>query len=226
MPSLTRAIFLSITAACAFIMASDFAPKFPLWFKFILVAIGIITAAGAIVEGINWVSYVASQRVAEIRHLSTITPVIEVVRLMTKMSPQAQVEIAMHFNLLGIDYRAWIGENGPQFVFQTGGYNIPYDFIENFFSLSSDSYLPPVRQWSDGSIEHKWADALTAFIVQRHFAIPAKGNKPAAWLYENKGTVSLKGRAKKCFFGSDETPLSFDEDEPGTNRGASGNQTK
>lgn len=202
----------SITAAVAFIMASEYAPKFPLWFKFILVAIGVITAAGAIVEGVNWIAYVTAQRVDEIKRLATLTPAMEALRIMGKMSSQAQVELAMHFNLLGVDYRAWLGEAGPLFSFQTGGYNIPYDFIENFFSLSNDSYLPPVRQWSDGSIEHKWADALTAFIVQRHFAIPAKGNKPAAWLYESGGTYSLKARAEKCFFGSKETPLSFEDE--------------
>ncbi len=213
MPSLSKAVFYSIISAIAFVLASDFAPKFPVWFKAILVIVGILTGAAAIVEGVNFLSYALTQRVTELRHLATITPTMEALRVMGKMSPQAQVELAMHFNLLGIDYQAWIGEEGPQFTFQTGGYKIPYEFIEAFFNLSSDSYLPPVRQWSDGSIEHKWADALTAFIVQRHYAIPAKGNKPAAWLYEGKGTVSMRARARKCFFGSGETPLSFEDEE-------------
>lgn len=216
MPSLTKAIFYSIAAAIAFVLASDIAPKFPLWAKAIFVIVGILTAAGAIAEGANWLVYVTTQRIEDVRRLETLTPTMEALRIMGRMSSQAQVELAMHFDLLGIEYSAWIGENGPQFTFQTGGFKIPYDFIETFFSLSNDRYLPAVRQWSEGSIEHKWADALTAFIVQRHYAMPAKGNKPAAWLFESGGTYSLRNRARRCFFGSGEIAennvLEFEEE--------------
>lgn len=216
MPSLSKAIFYSIAAAISFILASDLAPKFPLWVKAILVVVGVVTAAGAISEGANWLVYIITQRVEDVRRVATITPTIEVVRLMSRLSPQAQVELALHFNLLGVEYSAWIGENGPSFTFNTGGFKIPYDFIETFFSLSNDRYMPAVRQWSEGSIERKHAEALTAFIVQRHYAIPAKGNKPAAWLFERGGTYSLRARAHRCFFGAgemnEENTLEFDNE--------------
>ncbi len=184
MPSLKSAVVYATLATVFLITGSDYGPRIPLWARFICVALGLIFSAATIVESVNFLAYVMTLRAEEIRKLATITPVMEALRIMGKMSPAAQVELAMHFNALGVEYRAWVGETGPQFVFQTGGHTIPYHFIHEFFALASDRYLPAVRQWGEGTNEHRWADALTAYIVQRHYAIPAKGNKPAAWVFE------------------------------------------
>lgn len=206
MPSLSSAIWCSIGSAIAFIMASDYAPKFPIWFKFILVAIGLILAAGAISQGINWLAFVTAQRTAEVRRLATITPMMEAVRLMSRLSPLAQVELAMHFDSLGVDYQAWVSTSrGPSFYYRAGGHNIPYEFIHQFFLLATDRYLPAVRQWSDGSNEHKWADALTADLIKRHLAILASGPHPAAWKFERDGKTSMRYRATQAFFEAEES---------------------
>lgn len=198
MPSLSRAVFFAIISAVAFILASDIGPRLPLWVRFILVAMGVITAAGAIVEGVNWLSYVAAQRVGEIRRIQTMTPVMEILRVMTNLSPQAQTELAFHFNLLGVDYHALIGHPEPVFFFDYGGQRIPFEFIAAFFALSTDRHLPAVRQWRDGSHQHMYADALTAYLVKHHYAMPAIGNQPASWIWEH-GTESLRYRAEQAF---------------------------
>ena len=198
MPSLKTAVLYAIISAASFIIASDYGPKPPIWVRFILVAIGMITAAGAVVEAANWLSYVLAHRLTEIRRMRTITPVTEILRLMSGLSSSAQVELALHFNLLGIDYRMLIGHPAPSIFYTYDGHNIPFDFISDFFHLSTDRFLPSVRQWGEGSHEHMWADALTALLVKRKYAEPARGPNPAAWLWEH-GTQSKRRLAMEAF---------------------------
>lgn len=199
MPSLSRAVFYSLIAAAAFILASDYAPKLPLWLRFLLVATGVITTAGALAESINWLAYVLAQRGAEIRHIQTISQVTEVLRLMSGLSNEAQVELALHFGALGVEYRGLAHDTGPTLSFQVNGHWISPDFIQEFLLRADDRYLPAVRQWPDKTRERMWAESLTSWFISRQYALPARGNHPAVWVWYQQGKSSMRARAMVAF---------------------------
>ena len=58
---------------------------------------------------------------------------------------------------------------------------ISFNFIYQFLERSDDDFLPPVRQWPEGSNERDWAQAFTALLVNYGWAEPAAGNRPARW---------------------------------------------
>lgn len=199
MPSLSRAISLSLIAAASFIIASDYGPKLPLWVKFILVAVGFVTTAGALIESINWITYVAIQRGQELRHMWTISEVTEVLRLMSGLSDEAQVELAFHFDSLGVQYRGLAHDTGPLFHFHVNGHWVDTAFILEFLTRSDERYLVPVRSWSEGTHERMWAEALTSWFIRRQYAYPAAGNHSAAWKWYAQGKASMRARALVAF---------------------------
>lgn len=199
MPSLTRAALFAILATFGFFAASDNGVRLPMWMRSSLVVVSVILAACAIVEGINWLTFNLTTRAEHLRRVQNMTPILELLRVMTNLTSQAQVELAVHFDQLGVDYRILVGEPEPVFSFTYGGQNIPFEFISAFFALSTDRHLPEVRQWTAGSHKHMWADALTAYLVKKNYATPGRGNKPAAWNWEESGRYSKRHRAEKAF---------------------------
>ena len=197
-PSLKNAVFYAVVSAVSFILASDYGPRLPTWGRLVLVALGIITGAAALADGINWLTFTLTHRVAEYRKTQAINPLSEMLAMMPRLTPQAQTELALHFHLLGVDYRALIGEPEPAFLFTYQKENIPFEFISDFFALSTDAHLPAVRQWGEGTHERKWATALTAYLVRYGYAQIGRGNQPAAWLPEY-GNRSKKARAERAF---------------------------
>jgi hypothetical protein len=61
------------------------------------------------------------------------------------------------------------------------GTDAPLWFVDKFLGLSSLYSLARVRQWSEGSKQHEWADQITARLVEAGFALDATGNQPASW---------------------------------------------
>lgn len=199
-PSLTRAIVLAGIALFSFFAASEYNPKPPaLWVRLFLMGLALVTTAGALVEAVNWFSFVLAARVEDYRRISLITPVTETLRLMANLSDPAQIEIALHFATLGVEYHALLSENGPRFSFPVNGHRIPAEFISEFLTRADARFLPAVRQWSTGSNERMWADALTSWLIAHKYALPATGPNPAAWVWVNKGRESMHTRALIAF---------------------------
>lgn len=205
MPSLTRAALFAILATFCFYAASDNGTRMPGWVRSSLVIAAVILAACAIVDGINWLSYNLTARVEHLRRVQNMTPTLDALRVMASLSPAAQVELALHFGLLGVSYPAILSERGPLFYLPLRGYRIGYEFIDEFMQRSDDRYLCPVGTWGEGSNERNWAVALTSFLVERGYATAyAGGPKPAAWRWFDSGRVSGYNRASIALFG--ETP--------------------
>lgn len=199
-PSLTRAIVLCGVALFSFFIASDYNPKpLPQWFRLVLVGMAVITALGAVAEGVNWLLVVVSARAEDFRRLAMINPMTETLRLMSNLSETAQVELSMHFATIGVDYIGMPTNDGPMFHFPVNGHRITAEFISEFLTRADDRHLPAVRQWSQGSIERIWADALTSWFIAHKYALPAIGNKPAMWHWMDQGRVSMHIAALKAF---------------------------
>lgn len=199
-PSLTRAIIFSGIALFSFFCASDYNPRPPaLWVRFFLMGLALVTTAGALVEGLNWFTYILAARVEDFRRVALITPLTETLRLMPNLSPGAQVELSLHFATLGVDYQGIVSEHGPTFSFPVNGHRVPAEFISEFMSRSDDRFLVAVRNWNTGSAERMWADALTSWFVAHKYALPASGPNPAAWVWANQGRESMRTRAERAF---------------------------
>lgn len=213
-PSLTRAIVFATLALVAFFGASDYNPRPPaLWMRLVLVGLALVTTAGALVESINYLSFVMAARVEDYRRIRLITPLTETLRLMANLSEAAQVELSLHFATLGVNYQGIVTETGPMFSFPVNGHRITAEFISEFLTRADDRFLPAVRQWNTGSIERMWADALTSWFVQHKYALPATGPNPAAWVWVGNGRESMHRRALIAFglLENESDKLSFDE---------------
>ena len=68
------------------------------------------------------------------------------------------------------------------YAVRMGDESVPYDFVHTFFALADDKYLPPVRQWAEGSINRQFAVLLTNHLILMGYAEPAKGNQAATWI--------------------------------------------
>lgn len=213
-PSLTRAIIFSGIALFSFFFASDYNPRPPaLWVRFILIGIALVTTAGALVESVNWFTFVLAQRVEDFRRVALITPLTEVLRLMPNLSPGAQVELSLHFATLGVDYQGIVSDYGPSFSFPVNGHRITAEFIREFLVRADDRFLPAVRQWNTGSVERMWADALTSWLIQHKYALPPSGPNPAAWVWFKQGRESMHQRALVAFGLRDgEMEMSFEDE--------------
>lgn len=199
-PSLYRAIVLSAVALFSFFGASEYNPRpAPVWVRLALSGLALVCTAGALVEAINFVSFILSARVEEWRRVAQITPLTETLRLMANLSEAAQVELSLHFATIGVNYIGIAHQEGPLFSFQAGGHRIGADFISEFLTRADDRFLPAVRQWSQGSIERMWADALTNWLITHKYALPAAGPNPAAWVWVNQGRESMRRRALIAF---------------------------
>lgn len=114
------------------------------------------------------------------------------------------VEQIARLNDTQLDYMRWItpqalaipGHPGPTLMYlRVGGADIPYDFIEQFFDLSDDTYLTPINTWSDGTKQREWAQLLTNHLVLTGLASKAAGNRSAKWIDKSEAFahVGLQG---------------------------------
>lgn len=212
-PSLTRAIIFSGIALFSFFCASDYNPKPPaIWLRFVLIGFALVTTAGALVEAVNWFSYMLAHRVEDFRRVAQITPLTEVLRLMPNLTPAAQVELSLHFATLGVDYQGIASSYGPSFSFPVNGHRVTAEFIKEFLQRADDRFLPAVRQWNTGSIERMFADALTSWLIQHKYALPPAGPNPAAWVWVEQGRTSMRTKAERAFGLREVEGLTFDEE--------------
>jgi len=164
-----------------------------------MIGIALVTTAGALVEAVNWLAFVLAARVEDYRRISLITPLTETLRLMSNLSEAAQVELSLHFATLGVNYQGIVTDTGPMFSFPVNGHRITAEFISEFLTRADDRFLPAVRQWNTGSIERMWGDALTSWLIQHKYALPATGPNPAAWVWIGQGRESMHRRALIAF---------------------------
>jgi len=71
-----------------------------------------------------------------------------------------------------------------EFLLLGDGLEVPMPFIREFFELSAGKFLVERRRWSEGSAQHKWADAFTLTLLKADYATDAAGNQPARWMSE------------------------------------------
>lgn len=142
--------------------------------------IGLIFAGGSVATGINWAIYQWWQRDIEKRRAQAITPMLELVQAVGRLT-ESQIGV------VGLqDYRAVIeiagAGSGPIYMLRTAGGVIPMEFVERTLRKATPLGLPAVRNYPDGSPEREWIRLFTQWCIDMHLAIPANGPYSAQWI--------------------------------------------
>jgi hypothetical protein len=142
--------------------------------------IGLIFAGGSFATGLNWAFYQYWQRDIEKRRAQAITPMLELVQAVGRLS-ESQI------GLVGLqDYRAVIeiagSTGGPIYMLRTAGGPIPMEFVEKTLRRSTPLGMPAIRNYPDGSPEREWIRLFTQWCIDMHLAIPANGPYSAQWI--------------------------------------------
>lgn len=157
------------------------------WVRIFLLAAGCFMLLIAFFSAVDILtaSMDAHQKRAAIIAVTTpenenLTRLKELVNAVNKLTPD-QLEYIRR------GYASILSGNGggiPEL--KTFGGAVPFWFVDMFLELSSGESMVPIRNWTSGSREQKYAAWLTDHIVKvLHLARPANGNQPATWLYEN-----------------------------------------
>ena len=142
-----------------------------------------IAAAGA--TGLNWAVYTAALRWRDINEARSAAEIelaearITLVRYLANLDSD-QVEAFRMF-------RATIGvipgvNTAPMYRLELAGRSIEWDFLTEWIEAGTQTHLPEVRRWSEGSSKREQAVTLTNFMTANRFAAPAAGNQPATWI--------------------------------------------
>jgi hypothetical protein len=191
-PSLGKSVAYMIFAAC-FALAAWHFERLPQAFRIALVIGGVLFGTAGVLEMLNYIVYSIAQRRYELAQADALNPAVEAMRLMSHLSPAAQLELALHWPGLGFviggQWASWDGDHHVLHYLDDPSGRIPYSFIREFIGKSDHRQLCPVRAWPEGSHNRKWAVAFTRRMIGAGMAKAAAGNQAATW------TVTPGGRS-------------------------------
>jgi hypothetical protein len=150
--------------------------------------LALITGGGAFMYLFNWIAHEWVRRLEEYRRAQAITPHLELVRVIQRMTPE-QVKLVPPFNereQLAITTTP----DGPVFALVTSSGTVPLEFVEDFLRDCGVTSLRPVREYQEGTPAREFAQMVTEWAVAHKFAVPAVGPHPARWINEH-----ARGRA-------------------------------
>jgi len=107
------------------------------------------------------------------RETQSITPYSELIEKVRWLS-RDQISFLEKFVV------AYVETPGGELGFtKIGDLEIPDGWIRKFLLSSDGGFLPPIRRFPQGSINRKYAEALTDFLIEKGVAKPAVGNRSA-----------------------------------------------
>jgi hypothetical protein len=184
-PVLITPITLGIVAAVMIIIGYDM-DHGPL--STILAVTGVILTGSAVVLFVDWIWHRAGHHYRAIQDLRARTAQVRIMELVNQMTPE-QIAYA---NSLQFVIKLLPGEPAPVvYALQIGDVSVPIDFVRYFISMSDDVYLPPIRQWQDGSLNRQYAVYLTNHLISLGYANPAAGNHAATWIDKARALRSM-----------------------------------
>ena len=151
--------------------------------------------AGLILSGIDYLTFTVARRWSDYQ---TAFVAGEVTRLQTLIAWNHSVsamdsEHLAYAGKLRPTIKIIPGHNTPPLyvLVLENGVEPPMEFVREFCQLSAGLYLVERRRWSEGSAQHKWADAITLSFLRNGYATDSAGNKPARWVSEKSREAAL-----------------------------------
>lgn len=157
------------------------------WVTLAVWMLGLAMAVAAAVGMVDWVAGLAIRRLVELRRALTVTERVVLLERISRMDAE-QLEFARQY---APRVEMASGDAGPALFLRVIGDTIPMNFVEAFLDESDEQFLKPVRDFSEGSIERRWAEAFTAWCVWMGYAAEAGGNRPARWIERERALRAL-----------------------------------
>ena len=84
------------------------------------------------------------------------------------------------------------GEPGPSYALHLGDLYIPRSFLVEFIKKGTLTDLCPIRDYSEGSKDREWGQAITKHLINQGYARYVGGPYPAAWV-DRLGAIKALG---------------------------------
>lgn len=174
------------TLAAACLLAAMLVGE-PVWLPVVALVAGLALAVAA---GVGMVEWIVSRWVELLRAYRQATSISERVALLkeiTRMDAE-QMEFAKRY-VPRLEMAA--GDAGPAMFLRVVNDTIPLEFVRMFIEEGEEDWLCPVRQYSEGSLERKWAEGFTSWCIWMGYAAEAGGNRPARWIARGRAMKAL-----------------------------------
>lgn len=157
------------------------------WLTLATWVLGLALGVAAVIGMVDWMAGLLTQRLLELRRALSVSERVALLDKISRMDAE-QLEFARRY-VPRVEMAS--GDAGPALFLRVIGDAIPMDFVEAFLEGSDEQFLKPVREFGDGSIERRWAEAFTAWCVWMGYAAEAGGNRPARWIARDRALRAL-----------------------------------
>ena len=159
----------------------------PVWLSGLATIGGIAFAVAAGVGLIDWIACKWLSLLMDYRRSSAVSERVALLDRISRMDEQ-QLDFAKRY-VPRIEMAS--GDAGPALFLRVINDTIPLDFVREFIAAGDSEHLCPIRVYSDGSLERKWAEAFTSWTIWMGYAAEADGNRPARWIRREVAMIAL-----------------------------------
>lgn len=138
------------------------------------------SAVSAMFLWLEWLLIMIEHQHRERRYSDSITATSVAADKVRFLSPEALAVIPRWEHSLRVGHV--VTPAGREDVLITSEAVLPYSFIMDFLERSSYTRCEKIGNYSDTPGQRDFAQALTAELCRKGYAIPAHGNDPALWL--------------------------------------------
>lgn len=159
----------------------------PVWLPSLAVVAGLALAVAAGVGMVHWIGSIWVSLLGDYRRAMANSERVALLDRIARMDTE-QVEFAKRY-VPRIEMAT--GDAGPALFLRVVNDTIPLEFVKQFLNEGEDEWLCPVRRYSEGSLERKWAEEFTAWAIWMGYAAEAGGNRPARWIARGRAMKAL-----------------------------------
>jgi hypothetical protein len=182
----SHAVWYGIGAVVCWVIATT--TTLPVWIRALAMGIGVVLlAATCFAFAFAGVNIIVGHRVS-LQNAANNTDEVRKLEAIARMNEDQTSFSRWNYPALVMKLA---GDPEPIRTIEIYGEQITQQFAYTFFA---DTWLnfKPVRDYGDGTVERRWATALTGYMVMKHYADPAGANFPAHWLNDGAKRLGLK----------------------------------
>lgn len=142
--------------------------------------IAAVSAIAAFFLGVEWMLTLRENMHRKRREADAITPTYLAAQAVRFLSPEALAVIPKWEHTLSVGHI--VTPAGREDVLITTEAVLPFSFVHDFLVRSSYTRLEKIGNYPGKTKEREFAQAMTAELCRKGYALPANGNEPALWL--------------------------------------------
>ena len=185
-PHLWITAIYSIAAAGSWLYSMSVSDSLTRSFFFV---VGLILAGMGFASFVHWLGAAHAIVLRDTNEARSMTEKVKMAEAISRMAPDQIRALTLFVPSILVT----AGEAGPLFDLDLEDGKVPMRFVKEFFAQGNRQYMAPVRIYSDGTDERKWAQQITAYMVLLGVAKPAEGKYSAKWTNYDGAMYSLFG---------------------------------